>query len=629
MAPVAVTSRSYPLACAFALLALVVTYANHFENAFHFDDVHTIQNNLNIRSLRNIPRFFLDPHTFSALPANQSYRPLVSATLAVDYRLGHGLDPFMFQVSGFIFFAAQCVVLLFLYRRLMDLARPHPANRWLALFAAAWYGLHTANAETVNYVIARSEILSTLGVTIAVLMFSIGGRARRWRLYVIPAAAAVLAKEQGAMAAPLLVLYAAIFEEEIPVRGLLRPRNIERLLRDTWPAILVSFAILIVGLYLSTTFSPGGTTRWSYLLTQPFVILHYAEMFVLPVGLSADSDWQPVSNPFDVRVTIGLIFIAAGLWTAVVAWRRRETRPIAFGILWFFIALLPTSSLVPLAEVLNDHRMYFPFVGLTLAATWAIALALDRRQRLANRRWVQPMAIGMALAILLAHAVGTWHRNTVWRTEESLWLDVTQKSPRNGRGLMTYGVIEMGKGRLDLAQQYFDRALTLTPQYGYLHVNIGVLAGARGDVVEAERHFRLAQQYDPDNPVSYVYYARWLHSMERDSDALQQVLRALNLSPADVDAHNLFAELTLPRPEEWLELSLAHYRAHRYQDSIDASREALRLRPMYAEAFNNLCAAENMLRRFDEASADCRSALAIQPDFPLARNNLAVAIHGK
>ena len=55
---------------------------------------------------------------------------------------------------------------------------------------------------------------------------------------------------------------------------------------------------------------------------------------------------------------------------AAAAWRRRETWPVAFGILWFFLALLPTSSIVPLAEVLNDHRMYFPFVGLTLAATY-------------------------------------------------------------------------------------------------------------------------------------------------------------------------------------------------------------------------------------------------------------------
>ena len=188
----------------------------------------------------------------------------MTTTLAIDYSLGRGLDPFVFHVSSFLFFAAQCIVLLFLYRRLMDLARPHPWNRWLALFAATWYGLHTVNAETVNYVIARSEILSTLGVALAVLMFSIGGRWRRWGLYVVPAAAAVFAKEQGAMAAPILMVYVALFDDADSAgsRASAAQSRAPAARHVAGPGGLS--AILITGLRLSTTFVPGGTTRWSY-----------------------------------------------------------------------------------------------------------------------------------------------------------------------------------------------------------------------------------------------------------------------------------------------------------------------------------------------------------------------------
>ena len=62
----------------------------------------------------------------------------------------------------------------------------------VALFASAWYAFHTANAETVNYIIQRAEILSTLAVVLTLLVFARGGRGRRWGLYLIPAAAAVL-----------------------------------------------------------------------------------------------------------------------------------------------------------------------------------------------------------------------------------------------------------------------------------------------------------------------------------------------------------------------------------------------------------------------------------------------------
>jgi len=174
--------------CAAAALAVLIAYSNHFHNAFHFDDAHTIENNLYIRDLKNLPFFFRSAAAFSSLPANQSYRPLVTTTLAIDYRLAGRLDPFRFHVTNFSLFAAQCVLLYFLYRRLLDDAEPRAANRWIALFAAAWYGLHAAHAETVNYVISRTDILSTLGVVGALLLYVASPRARRLHLYLLPAA---------------------------------------------------------------------------------------------------------------------------------------------------------------------------------------------------------------------------------------------------------------------------------------------------------------------------------------------------------------------------------------------------------------------------------------------------------
>ena len=91
---------------ALLLIALVAAYSNHFHNSFHFDDAHTIVTNAAIRELRNIPVFFRDAATFSSLPSNQSYRPLVSTLLAIDYSLGHGLQPFL---SLYTFVEGLCV----------------------------------------------------------------------------------------------------------------------------------------------------------------------------------------------------------------------------------------------------------------------------------------------------------------------------------------------------------------------------------------------------------------------------------------------------------------------------------------------------------------------------------------
>src|ERR1051325_5218263 len=145
------------------LIGLVAAYSNHFHNSFHFDDAHTIATNAAIRELRNIPLFFRDATTFSSLPSNQSYRPLVSTLLAIDYRLG-GLEPFWFHLSIFALFLALTLLLAFVMQRLLVNTAPAPASGWIAIAAAAWYGLHPANADTINYVISSSEVISTFGV---------------------------------------------------------------------------------------------------------------------------------------------------------------------------------------------------------------------------------------------------------------------------------------------------------------------------------------------------------------------------------------------------------------------------------------------------------------------------------
>src|SRR5438046_1947612 len=201
------------IGAALLLAVLLAPYANHFQNSFHFDDAHTIVNNAAIRELRSIPLFFRDATTFSALPSNQSYRPLVSTLLAIDYRLG-GIQPFWFHASVFVLFVALVLLLAFVIHRLLDQAASSARNRWIALAAAAWYGLHPANADTVNYIIASSEVISTLGVIASFAVYFAFPQLRRNYLYVLPAAIAILAKPPAAIFAVLFAVFRLLYPGE-------------------------------------------------------------------------------------------------------------------------------------------------------------------------------------------------------------------------------------------------------------------------------------------------------------------------------------------------------------------------------------------------------------------------------
>src|SRR5436305_2072294 len=197
------------LAVAALVAAITAAYANHFHNSFHFDDAHTVETNAAIRELWNIPQFFRDATTFSALPSNQSYRPLVSTLLAIDYHLG-GLQPFWFHLSIFALFVALTLLLAFVVHCLLERTTTSSANCWIAFIAAAWYGLHPANADTVNYIIASAEVISTLGVIASFAVYLAFPRVRRSCLYTVPAAIAILAKPTAAIFAVLVAIYSLL-----------------------------------------------------------------------------------------------------------------------------------------------------------------------------------------------------------------------------------------------------------------------------------------------------------------------------------------------------------------------------------------------------------------------------------
>jgi hypothetical protein len=71
--------------------ATVLTYANSFSNGFHYDEWHGIVRNPAIKDLQNIPRYFVDPSTFS-LSHPDDWRPILQISYASNFYFG-GLNP--------------------------------------------------------------------------------------------------------------------------------------------------------------------------------------------------------------------------------------------------------------------------------------------------------------------------------------------------------------------------------------------------------------------------------------------------------------------------------------------------------------------------------------------------------
>lgn len=665
----------------FFLFALVLVYSNHFDNSFHFDDAHSIVNNVYIRDLNNISLFFKDAATISSLPANQSYRPLIPFSYAIDYWIADGLNPFYFHLSSFIFFIIQCILIYFVILRLLEKQNAFSFNPWIALFFSALYAFHTANAETINYISARSDSISTFWLILSLWIYIYFPKLRWYGFgfFLIPIVIGILVKPAVLVFPGIIFFYHLFFETEFTSKKIFSGENIKSVF---WSFSLSAVSLIVcIALYLfqakmtPDTFIPGSTSRFDYLITQPYVSLHYFKNFFIPNDLSADTDWTTLNTILDKRFFIGTVFIFCMLLFAWVASRKKHLQGISFGIIWFFIALLPSSSIIPFAEVMNDHRTFFPYIGLIFASATLIQFFLKKKEKsITTARSIRVGLIFIFLTVICIHSFGTYKRNIIWDNDESLWHDVTVKSPNNARGWMNYGLSLMAKAQYADAEKCFNKTLSIWPYYSYCHVNMGILKSAIGNPDVAEQFFRQGISYGNMNPEAYYYYAEFLNRNKRSDEAIALLKKGLEISPAHSYTRTLLmsiyadkyqwkelrqlAEETLkilpgdagaqyylelgingktklkqalelaeknPSPENYLSLSLEYYNEFEYDNCILAAEQSLKLKPGYADAYNNIGSAYNQMGKFEEAEKALNKALQINPGYQLAKNNIALS----
>ena len=644
---------AFGAACLGAVLLVLGAYSNSLHNSFHFDDNYSIERNGFIRDIRNIPHFFTDARTFSSLPGTATYRPLVTLTFAIDHWIGGGLNPTQFHITQLLLLVTVGALLLALYAKLFESAEDAPWHRWAALFTATLFCVHTGNTQTGNYISARSELLSAIGVLGSFAIYLHVPRSRRWHWYLLPMAIGALAKTPAVVFAPLLLVYKLLIEEQLSVRAMFTRSTWPRVraaLRSTLPALGCGIVLFffVEGMNAPGQ-SYGGGPRLQYLLTQTWLWARYVRLFFVPTGLTADTDLTLITTWQDPRVILGLV-VSGGLLIAL--WRAstsRRLRPVAFGLAWFWISLAPASSVFPLAEVTNDHRFFLPFMGLAPAVVWwfYVHIRTWMSTSAAVGRVAPRVAFGLGAVVLAAHAVGTHERNRVWQNEDTLWSDVVAKSPSNGRGLMNYGLTQMQQGHFARAKELFTRAQTFAPNYPILEINLGIVNGAMGDSVTAEQHFERAIALDSNYSGARFYYARWLVQNRRTPEAVPQLQRAITLNPADADSPellmNIYAALgaerelkalaadTFPFPvanpgfQSLYALGLGFTRQRQHLEAAEAYRAALSFDRNSVDAWNNLGWSLAQLGLFDAAIPAYDNALRVRPDYTLARNNLAAA----
>ncbi|MEO8605878.1 MAG: tetratricopeptide repeat protein, partial [bacterium] len=259
-------------------------------------------------------------------------------------------------------------------------------------------------------------------------------------------------------------------------------------------------------------------TRWQYLMTQFGVILYYLRLVVLPAGQTFDYDWKLAHTPFAPDVFLPLLLLGGLVYAA---WRLRHTQPLfTFAIGFMLVVLAPTSSLMPIADLAVERRMYLPLAGLMLFGAAGLRdLAALAVTSAAARDWAYGTGLGLLLAVA---SVLTLLRAELWGHPIELHEDGVAKAPENPRVRLNLGVTYLNSGMTDQAADTLQIAKTLYDRGesvqaferigAFIHYNLGAVRFTKKQYDAAEpdlrRSLELGGQYLALRPMANMLLSR-------------------------------------------------------------------------------------------------------------------------
>jgi tetratricopeptide (TPR) repeat protein len=545
------------------------------KNAFLFDDITNIVENAYIRNIKDIPLLL------KGLNIHKSwFRALPTFSFAANYYI-HRFDVFGYHLVNLLLHILSGILVYFISRNLFLLGLKRVENpNLLSLLCAVIFIAHPIQVNTVTYIVQRNEGLASFFYLLCLLLFIQGALSKGGvKLLLLLGVAfaffcSIFSKEIGFTLPIALILFDALFickgREEIIKR-----------VKIYFPFLLSLFIYILF-------FLKGGMLRlllkgseewrwspWENLLTQANVVIQYFKLllFPLPKWLNVDHDFQVSRSLFEYPTLISVILILL-LFTLAISLIRKN-RLVFFCIGWFFFVLAPTSSLIPIWDIMVEYRLYLPTFSYAILLT----LGLHYLHRLLISRYPKRrshvLVLGVSILILIFYSYATIERNTIFKDDLTLWSDAVKKSPNKIRP------------KINLIASYH--------RYGLYHQAIATSL----ELLKREPHnYEIYTKLG----VSYMFLGEY-------EKAIENLRRSIEIKKDDPKAFN--------------NLGVVYSEKKDFDQAIAEFKQAISLQPNYAEAYNNLAKALAMKGLIDEAIEKERDAIRIDPTMAEYHFNLA------
>ncbi|MBI2595281.1 hypothetical protein HYW46_00925 [Candidatus Daviesbacteria bacterium] len=444
---------------------IAVFYGNTLFNDFVHDDIWQVAENKYVKNVSNIPAIFTSCIAEDILGGCRNkgfyYRPLQSVVYAIVYQVSS--KPWLFHLANLVYLLIISLLVFHLFSLIISKTTPGVV---LGLVGTVLFLAHPINSEVINWVSATPELLTTIFMMLAIILYD--KFRKKSKIYYLLFSAlsyflALLAKETALFLLPLLPLYEFLFSKPQKGQGSFKRFS------------FISWHLGAVGLYLSLREEALGRVIYKYagyysmdtytqVINALTLLPKYLWKLIYPLPLSFQPQILPVSS-FGLMGWLGVFICAAAVLASFFLWKKKK-KGMLFGLALILLPLFPILVFInKLGENLFSERyLFLSSIGFSL-----IAVEICRRLLSHTSGRSSHVLSKIPVAVLLVFlGVGWWvvfNRNKDWKDNSTSYQSMIRVNPNHTKAHFQLGEYYLGIGEFSKAQEELKRVLSLDPNY--------------------------------------------------------------------------------------------------------------------------------------------------------------------
>lgn len=521
------SSKNSLVVISLSIIVLFV-YGNILFGDFVFDDNIFIENNMQIRSPANIEAIYQSSTTAgSGLTGDNFYRPNQQFIYTILYSF-FGLNPFFFHLVPILFHILNGFLLFLIFIRL-------GISRKTSFLSSLLFLLHPVLTQAVSYISGLSEPLVGTTILGTVLIFQEAIKnIERQKFYKL-------------LLAGISVFIIGLFSKESQMVSLIFIALIYifqwRKGRDDWfrPFVFIGLLAILFSLYmfarvsilnftgnigLTDMVTPYTQSIWVRLSTFVHILPEYFKMILFPWNLNYEKPYIAYDTLASFQSILGLTVIVGGLIASLVSLFKRKE--FFLGFMWFLLALVPVSGIIPVNSMYLEHWLYMPIIGIILL----LAFWFEKRNQKTKN-----IATLILVCILFLFSVRIIARNIEWGNPIKFYQNELRYTQDSARIFSNLAMEQADAGDCQAAIPNYLKAIEVSDSYPQSHHNLARCYIETKEYEKAANEYLRALYIEPNFSYSLIGLYNLLGGLgdTRSKNVLELIQSGRMLTISDIE----------------------------------------------------------------------------------------------